>query len=153
MKIFFSKNQKSVTEVLRRIESREEPPWQNFRKLSSFSINGRIWLTFKVYCIPSTVFHVRLCAASTLSDIFLWLLSFTVTSLQYILVLSGFDVHCVHASCHACVVPSTVTSRRIANTGTAHIIKKKYILSDSNTFWQMKKCCSYSELPRYFQWK
>jgi hypothetical protein len=70
-KYFFSKNQKSVTEVLRRIESREEPPWQNFRKLSSFSINGRIWLTFKVYCIPSTVFHVRLCAASTLSDIFM----------------------------------------------------------------------------------
>jgi hypothetical protein len=23
-----------------------QPPWQNFRKLSSFSINGRIWLTF-----------------------------------------------------------------------------------------------------------
>ena len=49
MKIFFfQKNQKSVTVVLPRIEFCVVPPWQNFRKLSQFSINGRIWLTFRV---------------------------------------------------------------------------------------------------------
>ena len=50
---FFSKNQKSVTVVLRRIGFCvvDLPPWQNFRKLSSFSINGRIWLTFRLCCM------------------------------------------------------------------------------------------------------
>ena len=47
-KYFFSKNQKSVTVVPRGIEFCVVPPWPNFRKLSSFSINGRIWLTFRV---------------------------------------------------------------------------------------------------------
>ena len=47
-KYFFSKNQKSVTVVLRRIEFCVGPPWPNFRKLSQFSINGRIWPTFRL---------------------------------------------------------------------------------------------------------
>jgi hypothetical protein len=53
-KYFFSKNQKSVTVVARGIEFQVQPPWQNFRKLSQFSINGRIWLTFSVlvYWLP-----------------------------------------------------------------------------------------------------
>ena len=118
----FPKNQKSVTEVLRRIESCEGPPWQNFRKLSSFPINGRIWQTFKVYLVQYAMYF---CVLRARSLVFLWLLSFTITSLQCILVLSGFDVPCVHA----CVVH---TSQCIANTGTAHIIEKKNILSDSN---------------------
>jgi hypothetical protein len=47
-KYFFSKNQKSVTVVPRGFVFPREPPWQNFRKLSSFSTNGRIWLIFRV---------------------------------------------------------------------------------------------------------
>jgi hypothetical protein len=47
-KIFFSKNQKSVSVVARGIEFQVQTPWQNFRKLSQFSINGRIWLTFRL---------------------------------------------------------------------------------------------------------
>jgi hypothetical protein len=45
---FFFKNQKSVTVVLQGNEFRVVLPWQNFRKLSSFSINGRIWLTCRL---------------------------------------------------------------------------------------------------------
>ena len=52
---FFSKNQKSVTVVPRRIEFQVVPPWQNFRKLSSFSTHGRIWLTFRVYWLVLSV--------------------------------------------------------------------------------------------------
>ena len=45
---FFQKIRKSATVVTRGIEFQLQPPWQNFRKLSSFSINGRIWLTFRL---------------------------------------------------------------------------------------------------------
>ena len=55
MKIFFSKNQNSVTVVLRGIEFQVVLPWQNFRKLSQFSINGRIWLTFRLCLVVQYV--------------------------------------------------------------------------------------------------
>ena len=42
VKIFSSKHQKSVTVVPRGIVFQVGPPWQNFRKLSSFSVHGRI---------------------------------------------------------------------------------------------------------------
>ena len=50
-KYIFLKNQKSVKKVLRRIEFCVGPSWPNFRKLRSFSINGRILLAFRVMCI------------------------------------------------------------------------------------------------------
>ena len=57
-KYFFSKNQKSVRVVARGIVFQMQPPWQNFRKLSSFSINCRICLTFRLCCVVQFVYYL-----------------------------------------------------------------------------------------------
>ena len=63
-KYFFPKNRKSVTVVPRRIEFQVVLyiPWQNFQKLSSFSLNGRIWLTCRVYLLYIVQYYSQMLA-------------------------------------------------------------------------------------------